>query len=209
MTHRIGIPIAVMAAAAAVAVCVSSFACGGAHPAAHMTAHSGGCPASCPRTAAAMSQCPYMKQMRMDQEQSARMASATCGNAKYYGANVYVVRDGHQYAVCEGRVFEVCGSTPYVQMQNARYFVDNPWLSNNCASDPSALAAELDREAVALATVDGNVLETENGQKVARCPVTGETFIVTADSPVRVMDGKRYYLSDTVNLASTSSYMHK
>jgi hypothetical protein len=209
MTHRIGIPLAVLAAAAVIAVCVASFACGGVHSAALMTANSHACPSSCPRTAAAMAQCPYMQQMESQQAANAKMASAVCGDAKYYGANVYTVQDGHQYAVCEGRSFEVCSETLYVQVQNARYFLDDPWLSIACRDDPSVLTTELDREAVALATVDGNIVGMEDGRLLARCPVTGKIFIVTADSPVRVMNGERYYFSDTVNLASAGSDMHK
>jgi hypothetical protein len=135
-------------------------------------------------------------------------ASVVCGNKDYYGANVYAVKDGRMWAVCHGKTFEVTENSPYKQVGNARYYFADDASKIACDMKMAQMAPEIDQEAVALATTDGNVVGTENGLKVAQCVVTGKKFIVTADSPSKVADGKRYYVGDTVSL-STASNMHQ
>ena len=104
-----------------------------------------------------------------------------------------------------GDVFEVTNSTPFVEMGDSRYYIADACTEKAFQSHPAATARKLDQEAVSLATADGNIVGEQNGQKMAKCPVTGRVFIVTADSPVRVLDGKCFYMSDTVNLSTIDS----
>jgi hypothetical protein len=127
-----------------------------------------------------------------------------CGSRCYYAANVYEVRDGRTWAVCDGRKFEVTESTPYTQVGKARYYFADEVSKISCPVKMSQMAERIDRETVALATVEGNVVGEEKGCKVAQCLATGKRFLVTADSPVIVADGKKYYMSDTTDLSSVA-----
>ena len=124
---------------------------------------------------------------------SSSMASSVCGAKGYYGANVYQVVDGHEWAVAEGKKFEVTTSSPYVQVGNARYYFADAKCKDMCAQRMAKIEPEIDKEAVSLATAEGNVVSTENGQKWAECKVSHEKFLVTADSPAIVMDGQKVY----------------
>ncbi|HEY3294472.1 MAG TPA: hypothetical protein VGL38_03475 [bacterium] len=210
MNKKLGISMAVLVAVAVVSIGVASFACGGHGASSNQVMNSfeksgAACPYSGCGSAA---NCPYMKQMQDAQKSSNQMTCNHSSSIVYYGANVFDVCDGRQYAVCEGKVFEVHNDTPFVDMGDARYYVADECMKPAFQADPEAVASELDREAVALATVDGNVIGNRDGQILAKCPVTGQVFIVTADSPVKVRDGKRYYLSDTVNLSAVESGIH-
>jgi len=136
--------------------------------------------------------------------ESADWTTAFCGHKGYYAANVYEMRDGHVFAVWEGRRFEVVDETPFTQSGNARYYFADEATKVACTLTLSRLAPEVNREVVSLATAEGNVVGEERGQKLAQCPVTGRRFLVTADSPVMVVDGRRIYLNqpDGLNLAA-------
>jgi hypothetical protein len=208
MTQKLGIAMTVLVVLTVVAVGVSGYACGGhSQPSAQTAFGSGPCPSSCPSGGGA-ADCPYLKRLQM-RNASNQMTENSCNSSAWYGANVYEVCDGRGFAVCQGREFEVGTDTPYIQIGNARYYLDSPALEASCKHNPSALTSELDREAVALASVDGNVVGMENGQKVARCPDSGRTFVVTPDSQIRVMDGQRFYWLEPVDLASAPTAMHR
>ena len=124
------------------------------------------------------------------------MAHAGCGTSTTkaaYAANVYEVRDGHTYAVCNGEKFEVTATTPYTEVGNARYYFANEESRVRCAEKMKSMASELDKEAVSLATAEANVV-VDNGQKYGVCPVTNDKFLVTAESPAKVIDGQKYYV---------------
>jgi hypothetical protein len=209
MTHKLRITMAALVAIAVVAIGVTGFACGGHNQSSAQVAFSSGqCAAGCPFGGSGASECPFMKQQKL-KDAGNSMAAGKCGDQSWFGANVFEVCDGREFAICQGREIEVCDNTPYIQIGDARYFLDNPRLEAYCTSDLGPLASELDREAVALATVDGNVVGVENGQKIARCLKSGRTFTVTPDSQVRVMNGRRYYSPEPVDLASSRSTMHR
>lgn len=126
---------------------------------------------------------------------SASWASNVCGSKGYYAANVYAVREGHMYAVCQGKTFEVTATTPFTQVAEARYYFADEASKIQCHEQMKATAPAIDREAVLLATAEANVVDVEHGQKVAQCPITCQKFVVTADSPARVADGQKYYMS--------------
>jgi hypothetical protein len=111
-----------------------------------------------------------------------------------YAANVYQVKDGHQYAVAQGKTFEVTSETPYHEMGTARYYFADEKSMSACAEKMASLAAELDGEAVSLATAEANVTTDRYGKKYGTCPVTNDKFLITADSPAKVMDGQKYYV---------------
>jgi len=121
--------------------------------------------------------------------------SAACGSKGYYAANVFEVRDGKQYAVYEGKQFQVTDATPYTQIENARYYFADKDCQVNCTKTLGEKASKIDKEAVGLATAEGNVVRVENGQKIACCPITGKDFAVGPNSAVKVMDGKKFYLA--------------
>jgi YHS domain-containing protein len=124
------------------------------------------------------------------------MANTGCGTTSAkasYAANVYEVRDGHKYAVCNGKTFEVTETTPYSEVGNARYYFADEASKVRCAEKMALMAAELDKEAVSLATAEANVT-VDNGQKYGVCPVTNDKFLVTTDSPAKVVDGQKYYV---------------
>lgn len=124
---------------------------------------------------------------------SAKDWAAVCASKGYYAANVYEVRDGHQYAVCNGTTFEVTDKTPFNQVGQARYYFADEASQISCNVKMAEMASKIDREAVALATAEGNVRNADNGLKFAQCLESGKEFAVTADTPVKVMDGKKYY----------------
>ena len=132
----------------------------------------------------------------------------TCNHSCSQGCkcnNVVAVENGHRYAVWSGSVFEVTCTTPYVDFGDARYYVPDQGMTSDFRCHPESVARQENQEAVDLATADGNVVSDVNGQMLAQCPITGHVFVVTADSPVRVMDGKCYYFSDTVNLSTVDA----
>jgi YHS domain-containing protein len=202
MRKKLSIVIAACAAVAVIFAGANSFACGGR---------------TCSKTAAAksnacgMSGCCAMKgaaDMSSAQGTSCQSGATSawtsklCGDRGYYAANVYEVQDGRIWAVCCGKKFEVTASTPYTQVGGARYYFADEASKTSCAVKMSQMTAQMDREAVSLASMDGNVVGEENGQKIAQCLVTGRKFLVTADSPVMVADGKKYYRGDTTDLSS-------
>ncbi|MDD5088381.1 MAG: hypothetical protein PHI18_06230 [bacterium] len=126
---------------------------------------------------------------------SGSWTSNMCGSKGYYGANVFEIRDGKQYAVYEGKQFQVTDKTPYTQVENARYYFADKDCQINCTKTLGEKASMIDREAVSLATTEGNVVRMENGQKIARCPVTGREFAVGPKTEAKVMDGKKFYLA--------------
>ncbi len=126
------------------------------------------------------------------------MTHAGCGTAgaskASYAANVYEVRDGHLWAVCNGKKFEVTTSTPYSEIGRARYYFADEDSKVTCAEKMAMMAKELDRETVTLATAEGNVTMDTDGHKYAVCPVSHDKFLITADSPAKVIDGQKYYV---------------
>ena len=136
--------------------------------------------------------------------------SKVCGDRGYYGANVFGECHGHEYAIYDGKTFEVTEDTPFIQVKNARYYFPNENAASDCEKNMSSSATRMEQQAVSLATADGNVIDVNgNGQKTARCPVTGKTFVVTADSPVKVIDGRKYYLNAGTELSTVSSSIHQ
>ncbi len=103
------------------------------------------------------------------------------------------------FAVCQGKTFEVTAKTPFVQVDEARYYFADEASKIQCHETMNATVPAIDREVVSLATTEANVVDLEDGQKIAQCPVTGQKFIVTADSPARVVDGQKYYMSAEQN----------
>jgi hypothetical protein len=141
---------------------------------------------------------------------SADWTSNVCGSKGYYAANVFAMCHGHEYAVYGEETFEVTEKTPFIQNGQARYYFPSEELKVKCAQDQQMHLAELEQETVSLATADGNVVSVNsNGEKVAQCPVTGKSFVVTADSPVKVLDGKRYYLNGGTELSTVSDRIHQ
>ena len=126
------------------------------------------------------------------------MTQAGCGmkgaSSAFYAANVYDVRDGQEWAVCQGKQFEVTATTPYYDLGNARYYFADKNCMSKCSEKMASVAADLDREAVSLATVEGNVKVASDGQKYAVCPISHDQFPVTSGMPVKVMNGKKYYV---------------
>jgi hypothetical protein len=126
------------------------------------------------------------------------MTHAGCGMSGasngHYGANVFAVRDGHEWAVCNGKTFEVSDQTPYSDVGPARYYFADENSRVTCVEKMAMMAKELDQEAVSLATSEGNVTTDSDGQKYGVCPVTHDKFLITADSPAKVMDGQKYYV---------------
>lgn len=126
------------------------------------------------------------------------MSKAGCGTAgaskASFAANVYEVRDGHLWAVCNGKKFEVTSNTPYSEIGSARYYFADEASKVTCAEKMAMTAKALDAETVSLATVEGNVTTESDGRKFAVCPVSNDKFMVAADSPAKVMDGQKYYV---------------
>ncbi len=186
MFKKIGIIFAAMAAIAVVFVGANTYAGDGCKSKSSKTAYSGSCSAVCGSMKAS-------DKASCAQICGSQMTSNTTETRSYYGANVYEVRDGHQYAVYEGRKFEVTDQTPYTQVGDARYYFADDACKISCTQTMAAKAPVIDRETVALATTDGNVVKVENGHKIARCTETGKEFEVTDNTPAKVKDGKRYY----------------
>jgi len=206
MRKKLFIVIAACAAVAVVFAGLNSFACGGR---------------TCSKTAAAKSSaccasacCAKSGDVRATQGTSFHSGAGgawttkLCGDRRYYAANVYEVQDGRMWAVSCGKKFEVTANTPYAQVGGARYYFADEATKTSCAVKMSRMTAQMDREAVSLASMDGNVIAEENGQKIAQCIVTGRKFLVTADSPVMVADGKKYYRGDTTDLSSLAGAVH-
>lgn len=120
------------------------------------------------------------------------MASA-CGSKGYYGANVYDVKEGKQWAVYKGKKFEVTDATPYTQVEMARYYFADNECAVKCTETLKSMAADIEKETVALATLEGNIVEEKDGVKYANCSGCKEKFPVTEKSAIRVMDGKKMY----------------
>lgn len=120
------------------------------------------------------------------------MASA-CGSKGYYGANVYDVKDGKQWAVYKGKKFEVTDATPYTQVESARYYFADNECAVKCTETLKSMAADIEKETVALATLEGNIVEEKDGVKYANCSGCKEKFAVTEKSAIRMMDGKKVY----------------
>jgi hypothetical protein len=223
MARKYRIVLAALTAAAVVFIGANTFACGGKTRTSSLTSAngygvavkdaSGSCPASavCPYGSGACSSHGVKNAVLYGQpplDQSRSWTSKVCGSKGYYAANVYLVNDGCEWAVCNGRTFEVTEATPFTQVGEARYYFADEDSRIRCAQAMQNAADRIDKETVALATADGNVVGTENGMKVARCLVSGRQFLVTADSPIRVADGKRYYLNAPVDLSTVSSSAH-
>jgi len=204
MRKKLSIIIAACAAVAVVLAGASSFACGG-KCSQNAAAKASACASAC---------CAKSGEVRATQGTSCHpgasdaWTSKLCGDRGYYAANVYEVRDGRTWAVCCGKKFEVSANTPYTQVGEARYYFADEASKTSCAVQMSKLAGQMDRETVALATMDGNIVGEENGQKIAQCIVTGRKFLVTADSPMMVADGKKYYQGDTTDLSSLAGAAH-
>jgi hypothetical protein len=198
MKKRVSIMIAACAAFAVVFVGVNSFACGGncSKKSASLQNTSAACASSYASKSADKSSCASGA--------NTDWTANVCGSKGYYSANVYDVRDGHMYAVCEGRTFEVTNNTPYTQVGEARYYFADNAAKISCPVQMSQKSAQIDKETVSLATLEGNVVGEQNGQKIAQCMTTGKQFLITADSPVRMVDGKKYYLNDTTDLSSVA-----
>jgi hypothetical protein len=222
-TKNITVLLAVVAAIVIAFIGLRSFACdspsksANANGSSTYTAGSGVCSysgTSCSGKQAAGCQHNAPSENRMTGSQNPQCeghrdwAVVITGNRGYYDANVFAVLNGHMYAVCQGKQFEVSDLTPYTQMDAARYYFADETSRIRCSERMKTMAKAIDQETVALATTDGNVVSEDNGFKVARCPVTGREFIVTADSPVRVVDGKRYYLSAEQDLSTLDMPAH-
>ncbi|MBI5059014.1 hypothetical protein HZB60_04410 [candidate division KSB1 bacterium] len=134
---------------------------------------------------------------------SSKMASL-CGDKGYFAANVYDCKDGHVMAVYKGKKFEVTDKTPYTQIENARYYFADNECAVKCQETLKTMAAEINREAVSLATAEGNIVENKDGHKIAACKMSGEKFEVTGTTPARVMDGQKVYFCSE-NCASMAS----
>lgn len=201
MRKKLSIVIAACAAIAVVFAGANTFACGGHTSAKTAALKSGaGCATACCAKSGGAGTATQGTSCHSGTSNA--WTSKLCGERGYYAANVYEVRDSRMWAVCCGKKFEVSASTPYTQVSEARYYFADEATKTSCAVQMSKLAAQMDHEAVSLATMDGNVIGEDNGQKIARCIVTGRTFLVTADSPVMVADGKKYYRNDTTDLSS-------
>jgi hypothetical protein len=196
MKKKLFLVIAACAAAAVVFAGASSMACDGTASAKNASLNSWGC---CNRSAHAGA---WTHASGYHSKADGAWREGLCGKRGYYGANVYEVRDGRMWAVCWGKKFEVTENTPYTQLGEARYYFADEASKVACPYEMREMAERVDRETVALATVDGNVIGEENGRKIAQCIVTGRKFLVTADSPVMVADGKKYYMNDTTDLSS-------
>ncbi len=204
MGRRLGISMVILAAAGVITVGVASFACGGKTASSNHVCNTVNvgqtlCPAS---GGCSMSRCQFMQQQENGACCDLQMAWGHGASKASYSANVIEMRGDYVYAVCRGKVFEVTDGTPFADLDDARYFLTDRCSVAAFQANPTASADELNQEAVSLATEDGNVVGNENGQKFAKCPVTGRVFPVTAGSYVKVMDGKCYYMSDTVSLST-------
>lgn len=181
MTRKLSFVLAAAAGIAVVLAGMNAYACGGKKSASNTT----GDKAS--------------KTMQMGSaDRAATSGSWTnnlCGSKGYYGANVFEVRDGHSYAVYDGKRFEVTDATPYTQVGNARYYFADKSCQISCTKTLGEKASTIDRETVSLAMTEDNVVRMENGQKIARCPVTGREFAVEPNTAAKVMDGKKFYLA--------------
>lgn len=202
MKKKVSVIIAACAALAIVLAGVSSFACGGhaSSKSASLQKTGACCATACASKSADRISCT----IGTDPNWTANL----CGSRGYYCANVYDIRDGHRYAVCDGKTFEVTENTPYSQVGEARYYFADNASKISCPVQMSLMTAQMDKETVALATIEGNVIGEENGLKIAQCMVTGKKFIVTADSPAKVVDGKKYYVGDTTDLSTVAAPMH-
>ena len=202
MKKRVSIVIAACAALAVIFTGANSFACGGhsSSKSASLQKANAGCASTCMTKSADKSSCASGAKTSW--------TSNVCGSKGYYDANVYEVRDGHKYAVCEGKKFEVTANTPYTQVGEARYYFADDASKVSCSVKMSQMASQIDREAVSLATLEGNVVGTEDGHKIAQCVSTGKKFVVTADSPAKVADGKKYYVGDTTDLSTVAAPLH-
>jgi hypothetical protein len=215
MMKKLGIVVAAIAALAVVFVGANGYACGkSCGKTAQAASNKGTCdPSKC----SGMSGQSCSASCKMKGAQMSSAAGGACSahasdwtsvlseGRGYYGANVYDAHDGHAFAVFHGQKFEVTDKTPYMQVGNARYFFPTEKSKIECNTRMANEAPALEQETVSLATADGNVVYQENGQKYAMCPVTGRKFVVTADSPVKVVDGRRYYMGQTVDLSTASS----
>jgi hypothetical protein len=199
MRKKLSIMIAACAALAVVFAGANTFACGG-KCGKHAAAKASVCASTCCSKTGSAGTSAQSASCRSGASDA--WTSKLCGERGYYAANVYEVHDGRMWAVCCGKKFEVSGNTPYSQVGEARYYFADAASKSSCAVQMSKLAAQMDREAVSLATLDGNIVGEENGRKIAQCIVTGKKFLVTADSPVMVADGKKYYRGDTTDLSS-------
>jgi hypothetical protein len=204
MRLKLSILIAACAAVAVIFAGANSFACGGrtCSKTASAKAHASGTTGCCARAeAAGMSSA---QGTGCHSGASSAWTSKLCGERGYYCANVYEVRDGRMWAVCCGQKFEVSANTPYTQVGDARYYFADEASRVGCPYKMKDMAQRIERETITLATMDGNVIGEENGHKIAQCLVTGRRFLVTADSPVMVADGKKYYMGDTTDLSSVA-----
>jgi len=205
MRKKVSIIIAACAAVAVVFAGANSFACGGRACSKTAAAKSSACCASacCAKTGTAgAADMSSAQGTSCHTGATPAWTSKLCGDRRYYAANVYEVQDGRMWAVCCGKKFEVTANTPYAQVGGARYYFADEASKVACPYKMTDMTERIDRETVALATMDGNVVAEENGQKIAQCIVTGRKFLVTADSPVMVADGKKYYRGDTTDLSS-------
>jgi hypothetical protein len=120
------------------------------------------------------------------------MAGA-CGDKGYYAVNVYDVKEGKQWAVYKGKKFEVSDATPYTQVEQARYYFADNECAVKCQETLKSMAADIEKEAVSLATLEGNIVEEKDGAKYASCLGCKEKFALSDKSAIRVMDGKKFY----------------
>ncbi len=96
-------------------------------------------------------------------------------------------------AVYKGSKFAVTESTPYTQVGNARYYFTNSECAVKCQESLKAMAGDLEKETVSLATAEANIVEQKEGEKWAQCKMSGHKFQVTSATPVRMIDGQKYY----------------
>ena len=134
---------------------------------------------------------------------SSKMASL-CGDKGYFAANVYENKGGHMMAVYKGKKFEVTDKTPYTQIENARYYFADNECAVKCQETLKTMASEINRETVALATAEANIVENKDGHKIAACKMSGEKFEVSGTTPARVIDGQKVYFCSE-NCASMAS----
>jgi hypothetical protein len=214
--RKLGLVIAAVAALAVIFIGANGYACGGkscSGKTAMAADKAGGC---CGMSKGAMTggACPMMSGKTAGMEGGCSMqkssstagwASKVCDSKGYYGANVFDASSDHPMAVYKGQRFEVTDKSPFMQVAEARYYFPSEAVKVSCKEMMAQEAPAIERETVSLATMEANVVGNENGQKVAQCVVTGKRFVVTADSPVKVADGKKYYLGQTVDLSTASS----
>jgi hypothetical protein len=169
------------------------------------TVKAGGCESSCSSTKTA-----EMTSGGQCSSSATDWTATVCGSKGYYAANVYATCHGREYAILGDKSFEVTETTPFIQEGRARYYFPTEEARQAFAKDVRDNAGLIEQETVSLATADGNVVSmNDSGQKIAQCPVTGKTFVVTADSKVKVVDGKRYYLNGGTELSTVSDRIHQ